>query len=252
MSAESLIESVLFGHEKGAFTGAIDVHQGYFERAEGGTLFLDEVDSLSLAAQTRLLRVLQEGELERVGGKKMLSVDLRIISATNQNLQTLVKQNLFRNDLYYRINVVELNIPPLAERPEDLPYLVQLILQRLNKKHNRNVESVSRKVMQKIHTYPWLGNVRELENMLERSILFTIGKEMTELNLPISIETKNINEWKELKEIAISKAEHAFLDDSLKRNNGDIKKVADEMGVTTRAVYGKLRKYNLHLTAYKV
>jgi two-component system response regulator HydG len=249
---ESLIESVLFGHEKGAFTGAIDVHQGYFERAEGGTLFLDEVDSLSLAAQTRLLRVLQEGELERVGGKKMLSVDLRIISATNQNLQTLVKQNLFRNDLYYRINVVELNIPPLAERPEDLPYLVQLILQRLNKKHNRNVESVSRKVMQKIHTYPWLGNVRELENMLERSILLTIGKEMTELNLPISIETKNINEWKELKEIAISKAEHAFLDDSLKRNNGDIKKVADEMGVTTRAVYGKLRKYNLHLTAYKV
>jgi two-component system response regulator HydG len=106
--------------------------------------------------------------------------------------------------------------------------------------------------MQKIHTYPWLGNVRELENMLERSILFTIGKEMTELNLPISIETKNINEWKELKEIAISKAEHAFLDESLKRNNGDIKKVADEMGVTTRAVYGKLRKYNLHLTAYKV
>lgn len=114
----SLIESVLFGHEKGAFTGAIDAHQGYFERAERGTLFLDEVDSLSLAAQTRLLRVLQEGELERVGGKKMLSVDLRIISATNQNLQTLVKQNLFRNDLYYRINVVELNIPPLAERPK--------------------------------------------------------------------------------------------------------------------------------------
>ena len=249
---ETLIESVLFGHEKGAFTGAIDVHHGYFERAEGGTLFLDEIDSLSLAAQTRLLRVLQEGEMERVGGKKMLSVDLRIISATNQNLETLVKQNLFRNDLYYRINVVELHVPPLAERPEDLPYLVQLILKRLNKKHNRNVESVSRKVMQKIHAYPWLGNVRELENMLERSILFTLGKEMTELNLPNLIETKNTSEWKEVRENAISKVEHAFLDESLKRNKGDIKKVANEMGVTTRAIYGKLKKYSIHLTSYKI
>ena len=114
---EALIESALFGHEKGAFTGAIEVHQGYFERAEGGTLFLDEVDSLSPAAQTRLLRVIQEGELERVGGKQTLPVDLRIISATNQQLEDLVQQGLFRNDLYYRINVVRLNIPPLAERP---------------------------------------------------------------------------------------------------------------------------------------
>ena len=153
---------MLFGHEKGAFTGAIEVHQGYFERAEGGTLFLDEVDSLSPAAQTRLLRVIQEGELERVGGKQTLSVDLRIISATNSNLEELVKRGLFRNDLYYRINVVRLNIPPLAERPEDLPYLVQLIVQRLSKKHNKSVESVSSEVMKKIRAYPWPGNVREL------------------------------------------------------------------------------------------
>jgi two-component system response regulator HydG len=249
---ESLIESVLFGHEKGAFTGAIDIHQGYFERAEGGTLFLDEVDSLSLAAQTRLLRVLQEGELERVGGKKMLSTDVRIISATNQDLEMLVNKGDFRNDLYYRINVVQLPIPPLAERPEDLPYLVQLILQRLNKKHNRNVESVSRKVMQKIRTYPWPGNVRELENILERSILFTKGKEMSELNLPILTDTKQANDWKALKEQVISKAEHAFLDESLKRNQGNIKKVAEEMDISTRAVYGKLKKYQIQLSAYKI
>lgn len=132
---ESLIETALFGHEKGAFTGAVEVHQGFCERAQGGTLFLDEVDSLSPAAQTRLLRVLQEGELERVGGKQTLLVDVRIVSATNQNLEQLVAQGRFRSDLYYRINVVSLVIPPLAERPEDFPYLVQLILQRLNKKY---------------------------------------------------------------------------------------------------------------------
>lgn len=134
--AESLLESALFGHEKGAFTGAVEVHQGYFERAEGGTLFLDEVDSLSPAAQTRLLRVLQEGELERVGGTQTVQVNVRIISATNVKLQDKVEQGLFRNDLYYRINVVALEIPALTERPEDLPALVNLILQRMSKKHN--------------------------------------------------------------------------------------------------------------------
>ena len=190
----------MFGHEKGAFTGAVEVHQGYFERAEGGTLFLDEVDSLSPSAQTRLLRVLQEGELERVGGKQTLSVTVRIISATNNNLEELVKQGLFRNDLYYRINVVRLIIPPLAERPEDLPYLVQLIVQRLSKKHNKAVESVSREVMQKIRAYAWPGNVRELENILERSLLFAKGKEITELDLELPANTNNSDGWRGVKE----------------------------------------------------
>jgi two-component system response regulator HydG len=248
---ESLIESALFGHEKGAFTGAIEVHQGYFERAEGGTLFLDEVDSLSPAAQTRLLRVIQEGELERVGGKQTLTVDLRIISATNQNLENLVQQGLFRNDLYYRINVVRLNIPPLAERPEDLPYLVQLIIQRLNKKYNKTVESVSREVMQKIRSYPWPGNVRELENILERSILFAQGKEMTELDLELPSNTKSLEQWKDTKEQAITFVEQAFLENVLKRHHGDIKKIAKNMGITTRAVYGKLKKYGIKLNDYR-
>jgi len=248
---ESLIESALFGHEKGAFTGAIEVHQGYFERAEGGTLFLDEVDTLSPAAQTRLLRVLQEGELERVGGKQTLSVDLRIISATNNNLEELVKQGLFRNDLYYRINVVRLSIPPLAERPEDLPYLVQMIVQHLSKKYNKAVESVSREVMQKIRAYSWPGNVRELENILERSILFTTGKEMTELDLQLSAKPINTEEWKDIKELAIAKAEHPFLESTLKRHMGDIKKVAGDMGITSRAVYTKLKKHGINLADYR-
>ncbi len=248
---ESLIESVLFGHEKGAFTGAIEVHQGYFERAEGGTLFLDEVDSLSPAAQTRLLRVIQEGELERVGGKQTLPVDLRIISATNSNLEELVKQSLFRNDLYYRINVVRLNIPPLAERPEDLPYLVQLIVQRLNKKHNKAVESVSREVMQKIRAYPWLGNVRELENILERSLLFTSGTVMNELDLESPANTNKVDDWKGLKENTAAKVELSFLESALKQHQGDIKKVAENMGITSRAVYNKLKKYEIKLADYR-
>jgi two-component system response regulator HydG len=248
---ESLIESALFGHEKGAFTGAIEVHQGYFERAEGGTLFLDEVDTLSPAAQTRLLRVLQEGELERVGGKQTLAVDLRIISATNSNLEELVKQGLFRNDLYYRVNVIRLNIPPLAERPEDLPYLVQLIVQRLSKKYNKAVESVNREVMQKIRAYSWPGNVRELENILERSILFTTGKKMTQLDLPLQTKTKNLQEWKDIKEQVLANAEQSFLEDALKQNQGDIKSVAEVMGMTTRAVYTKLKKYGINLADYR-
>lgn len=249
---ESLIESALFGHEKGAFTGAIEVHQGYFERADGGTLFLDEIDALSPAAQTRLLRVIQEGELERVGGKQTLAVDVRIISATNQNLESLVKQDLFRNDLYYRINVVRLSIPPLAERPEDLPYLVQLIIQRLNKRYNREVESVSREVMRKIRAYHWPGNVRELENILERSILFASGKEMTELDLELPDKAKSVVEWKGVKEHTLAKIEQSFLEAALKQNHGNIKRVSEDMGITSRAVYAKLKKYQMNLADFRI
>lgn len=248
---ESLIESALFGHEKGAFTGAIEVHQGYFERAEGGTLFLDEVDTLSPAAQTRLLRVLQEGELERVGGKQTLPVNVRIISATNQNLEALAKQGPFRKDLYFRLNVIRLSIPPLCERPEDLPFLVQHIIRRLNKKYNKQVESVSREVMQQIRRYAWPGNVRELENILERSILFTQGQEMTVLDLELPAPTPYLENWKDIKEQAISNVEQAYLENALKQHHGDIKKIAVDMGISTRAVYGKLQKYGIKSTDYR-
>ena len=248
---ESLIESVLFGHEKGAFTGAIEVHQGFFERAEGGTLFLDEVDSLSPAAQTRLLRVIQEGELERVGGKQTIQVDLRIISATNVNLQNKVEQSLFRKDLYYRINVVELKIPALTERPEDLPALVHLILQRMSQKHHKSVESVSREIMQQIRAYHWPGNVRELENTLERSLLFTKGTELTTLKLDSSEPKTNTINWKQQKEQAIADVEQAFLQASLQQYQSDIKKIAACMEISTRAVYNKLQKYQINPDKYR-
>jgi two-component system response regulator HydG len=243
---EGLIESVLFGHEKGAFTGAVEVHQGYFERAEGGTLFLDEVDSLSPAAQTRLLRVIQEGELERVGAKQTLSVDVRIVSATNRQLEDRVETGGFRQDLYYRLNVVRLNVPPLAERQEDLPYLVQTIIQRLSKKYNKNVESVSREVMQTIRAYTWPGNVRELENVLERSLLFVKGKQMTELDLDAAHTSKYIDDWKTVRENALANVEKSYLESVLRRYNGDIKQVAEHMDMTSRAIYLKLSKYQLN------
>ena len=248
---ETLIESALFGHEKGAFTGAIEVHQGFFERADGGTLFLDEVDSLSPAVQTRLLRVLQEGELERVGGKQTLSVNVRIISATNQNLENLIEQKQFRKDLFYRINVINLFIPPLAERPEDLPYLVHLILQRLNKKYNKQIESVNRDIMQKIRHYPWPGNVRELENALERALLFSQGDEITQMDFNLPVEKKMAADWAEIKEVILTDAEQNFIKNVLSQFQGDVKKVAKSMGISTRAVYNKLQKYQINASSYR-
>ncbi|MDD4915522.1 MAG: sigma 54-interacting transcriptional regulator [Methylococcales bacterium] len=248
---ESLIESALFGHEKGAFTGAVEVHQGFFERAEQGTLFLDEVDALSPAAQTRLLRVLQEGEMERVGGKHTLSVDVRIVSASNRQLEQHVEQGLFRQDLYYRLNVVRLWIPPLAQRPEDLPHLVQLILKRLNEKYGRNVQTVSREVMGQIRAYPWPGNVRELENTLERSVLFCKGGELVQLELDQEQLARAETDWRKHKQRILDDAEQHFLKQSLQACRGDVGQVAAAMSLTPRAVYGKLKKYAISAGHYK-
>ncbi len=248
---ESLIESALFGHEKGAFTGAIEVHQGFFERAEGGTLFLDEVDALSPAAQTRLLRVLQEGEMERVGGKHTLSVDVRIVSASNRQLEQHIEQGSFRQDLFYRLNVVRLWIPPLAQRPEDLPNLVQLILKRLNDKYGKNVQSVSREVMGQIRTYAWPGNVRELENTLERGVLFCKGCELTQLELDQKLVTRIGKDWSSHKQQILADAEQVFLKQAMQTYCGDVKQVATAMELTPRAIYGKLKKYNISSSQFR-
>ncbi|MGR9046259.1 MAG: sigma 54-interacting transcriptional regulator [Gammaproteobacteria bacterium] len=248
---DTLIETALFGHEKGAFTGAVEIHQGFFERADGGTLFLDEVDSLSPAAQTRLLRVIQEGELERVGGKQTIEVDVRLVSATNQNLEKLVEQGRFRNDLYYRINVVQLQIPSLSERLEDFPYLVQVILKRLSKKYNKEVVSVSREVMQQIRQYTWPGNVRELENVLERAVLFAGGEEITQLESGLVCAAPPGEAWKDVKDTVLANAELAFLRDALRRHHGDVKKVAELMVLTPRAVYGKLKKHQIDVRQFR-
>jgi len=242
---EGIVESVLFGHEKGAFTGAVEVHRGYFERADGGTLFLDEVDALTPAIQTRLLRVIQEGEMERVGGHKTLMVDTRIISATNCDLEKAVAEGRFRQDLYYRLNVVRIAIPPLRQRPDDLPHLVGLILGRLSSRYGKSVNSVSPEVMGRLLAYTWPGNVRELENTLEKAVLFAQPPEITEIPLPDLEPAVGRQSWKELRRQTLDRLEQSYLEQALRCAKGNVNAVAESMELTPRAVYLKLSTYGM-------
>ncbi len=176
---ETIIESELFGHEKGAFTDARYTKKGKFEVADGGTLFLDEIGSMSLRMQTKLLRVLQQKEFERVGGIKTIRVDVRVISATSGDLMKQIKDGHFREDLYYRLNVVPIYIPPLRDRKEDIPLLANFFLRKHASKLGKKVESISRDAMDLMTSYDWPGNVRELENVIERAVIFTTGNAMT-------------------------------------------------------------------------
>ncbi len=169
----NLLESELFGHEKGAFTGATERRRGRFELANKGTLFLDEIGELSSDAQSKLLRVLQEREFERVGGSKTIKVDIRVIAATNQDLLTMVEQGKFRMDLYYRLNVFPIVIPALRERIEDMPLLCHSIVKQLNQKLNKDIQSISKKGLAKLSEYHWPGNIRELQNILEREVILS-------------------------------------------------------------------------------
>jgi formate hydrogenlyase transcriptional activator len=171
----SLLESELFGHVKGAFTGAIDRRVGRFELADGGTLFLDEIGELPLDTQVKLLRVLQEQEFEPVGSSKTLRVDVRIIAATNRNLAEEVRAGRFRSDLFFRLNVVPLTVPPLRERPADVPLLVTYFLSRFAKKFGRKIDGVSRETMDRLTRYSWPGNIRELQNIVERAVVLSTG-----------------------------------------------------------------------------
>jgi transcriptional regulator with GAF, ATPase, and Fis domain len=168
---EDLLESELFGHEKGSFTGAIKTRIGRFELANGGTIFLDEIGDMSPTLQVKLLRVLQEQEFERVGGMRTLKVDVRVIAATHRDLEKAVESNRFREDLYYRLNVIPISIPPLRERKSDIPLLINHFLSKCNRIKNRNVEGFSDKAMECLREYSWPGNVRELENIVERVVI---------------------------------------------------------------------------------
>jgi DNA-binding NtrC family response regulator len=248
---ESLVESVLFGHEKGAFTGAVEIHRGYFERADGGTLFLDEVDALAPAVQVRLLRVLQEGELERVGGHRNLAVDVRIVAATNCDLERAVAEGAFRKDLYYRINVVKLAIPPLAERVEDIPRLVDLILKRLAARYRKAIRGVTPELMARLLAYSWPGNVRELENTLERAILFAQGPELADAELGMETSPPAEQGFKAIRKQVLDRLEKDYLERALRRFRGDIQQVAEAMALTPRAVYLKLSEFGLEPSNYR-
>lgn len=184
---DNLIESELFGHEKGAFTGATNQRRGKFELCDGGTLFLDEIGDMSLTTQTKILRALQEGEIQRVGGSDTIKVDVRLIAATNKDLETMVREKTFREDLYYRLNVVRIKLPSLRERLNDVPELVNFILQRLSRDGKSRVKHVSSEAMETLRTYPWPGNVRELENVVQRSAVVAQGETILVKDLPVEI-----------------------------------------------------------------
>ncbi len=250
---ETLIESELFGHEKGAFTDAIRTKKGLFEEADGGTLFLDEIGELSLTTQAKILRFLEEKEFNRVGGSKMIKVDVRLITATNKDLTQLIKRGEFREDLYYRINVVPILIPPLRERREDIPLLVDHFIKKFNEENNKNVKGVQPEALELMMNYEWPGNVRELENLMERVIALTSNEYIQPKELPFSLV--NISKTNGLKESILSgqipflKAEEEFerevILDALKRSNNVQSHAAAILGISRRILKYKMDKLGI-------
>jgi len=246
-----LVESELFGHEQGAFTDAKRQRHGRFELADGGTLFLDEVDSLSPKAQVSLLRVLQEGCFERVGGHQRIACDVRVIAASNRDLSQLVEQGEFRKDLFFRLNVVPLHIPPLRERPDDIAPLVRMLMARFAERYHSTVKEVSPQAMRCLQQHPWPGNIRELENVLERSFLFAEGALVDKVSFdlvpqPVPSTDSDID-LKQLKKQAADEVERRILQASLDENAGDVRAVADSLQLTPRAVYQKMNYHGFAL-----
>jgi two-component system NtrC family response regulator len=256
--ADNLLESELFGHEKGSFTGAIRQKIGKFELADQGTLFLDELGNISPAMQIKLLRVLQEMRFERVGGNQVIEADVRIIAATNDDLEKAVEEDRFREDLYYRVNVIPIMLPPLRERKEDIPLLARHFIEK--RSHGR-VTEISDEAIQSLMSYDWPGNVRELENIIERSVILSSGSTLTQIDLPTKTYRKSddpsllhFNEdlpLDQVREEAIDLVEKEYMKRVLARYHGSIKRVAEHTGLTTRSIHGKMKKFGLRKEDYK-
>jgi len=255
---ESLLESELFGHEKGSFTGAIAKRIGKFEQAHKGTIFLDEIGEMSKATQSKILRVLQEKRFERVGGTQSVSVNVRVISATNKDLEEEVKNGNFREDLFYRISVYPITLPPLRERKDDIPELVAYFLEKFNKKLRRKVKSISDRALEYLINYHWPGNVRELENVMERSILNCTGNTLLPEHLPITLVAYDNRSFGDSMRVDFHRAialardipsweevEREICRLALKLSNANISVAASRLGIGRTTLYRKLKKYNL-------
>ncbi|MFA6448095.1 MAG: sigma-54 dependent transcriptional regulator [bacterium] len=256
--AENLLESELFGHVKGAFTGAHRDKEGYFEAADGGTIFLDEIAEFSPHLQTRLLRVLQEGEFSRVGDNRTVKVHVRVIAATNRNLEQAVRQGKFREDLYYRLNVIHLVVPPLRKRLEDIPDLVTHFIAQFNEKFSKNVDGISPEALSVFAYYNWPGNVRELENHMERNIIFcddrTIHPRHLQEPLKSLVETgvtsegiKDLAErtYKDAKNLVVKKFNKDYFTELLNRSGSNISEASRKSGIERSCFYRMLKKYDI-------
>ncbi len=244
---ETLIESELFGHVRGAFTGASSAKRGLFEEAEGGSLFLDEVGNLNLSMQSKLLRFLQEHEIKRVGGTESIKVDVRIIAATNQPLEPLVKSGKFREDLFDRLNVVAITLPPLRERKEDIPFLASHFLQKFSEENHKNISHLSPEALEILIRYSWPGNVRELEHTIERAVIFSIHPMILPEDLPkkISEETGGPEILIPEKPLSLRELEKRYILKVLQETGGNKKKASEILGIDRVTLYRILEKEGL-------
>lgn len=254
---ETLLESELFGYEKGAFTGATSSRAGLLDAAAGGTLFLDEIGDLSTNLQAKLLRVLQERQYRRVGGHHLVEVDVRLLSATNRNLEEMLRQGSFREDLFYRLNVVSIHLPPLRERLADIAPLAQLFLNECPESARKEVQGISSAALMILQNYPWPGNVRELKNAICRAVSLTESNQITPLDLPPEVldaagsYRRPAGRFREAKKQIVDQFERAYLEQLLADTGGNISQAARHAGMKRSALHRLLRKHNLRSTEFR-
>ena len=240
---ENLIESELFGHERGAFTGATAMRKGRFELAHGGTLFLDEIGNLSLPMQSKLLTAIEKRQISRLGATDIIPIDVRLISATNVNIRQLVEEGNFRQDLLYRINTIEIAIPPLRERGEDVLLLADYFLQRYTHKYKKEINGLSREAKQKLMRYHWPGNVRELQHAIERAIILSDSPLLKPANFMLQSQPEKRVNTDEI--LNLEQLERNAIERAMKRSEGNLSRAAEYLGITRYALYRKLEKLGL-------
>lgn len=254
--SETLLESELFGHEKGAFTGAEKRREGLFSQANSGTIFLDEIGEISPTMQVKLLRVIQEREFQRVGGNQKVRVDVRIVAATNKDLREEVKAGRFRQDLFFRLNVVTLTIPPLRARMEDVPLLASSFLERFAARNQKNVKGFTPGAMDRMMKYSWPGNVRELENAIERSVVLLVGEYITERELPPSMTedctNTEQNNYQALSGLSLEDAEKLVIAETMRDCGGNKTEAAKRLGITRKTLLAKMIRYEMINAAEKI
>ncbi|MFQ5687570.1 MAG: sigma-54 interaction domain-containing protein [Candidatus Scalindua sp.] len=259
---ETLLESELFGHVKGSFTGAIRDKKGKFELADKGTIFLDEIGELSTLTQVKLLRVIQERQIERVGGEKSIDVDIRIIAATNQDLLELIEKGKFRKDLFYRLNIISIRLPSLKERTDDIPLLVDHFIEKFNKRFKKNISGISSSVLRRLMSYSWPGNIRELEGVIEKAVLLEESDTIENIELftphsdnqhllpqPLNPEP-DISSYENMQEY-IDSIEKEYFIKVFKRHKGKISDIAESTGLNRRTILNKMKKFSIEKNVFK-
>jgi Nif-specific regulatory protein len=247
---ESLIESALFGHEKGAFTGAVSQRRGYFEQADCGTIFLDEIGEMPLSVQSKFLRVLQEREFERIGGSETIKINIRIIAATNSDLTQCIREGKFREDLFYRLSVFPLIVPPLRERKTDIMLLADHFAEKFSALHNKKIHHISSSAVNLMTSYAWPGNVRELENCIERAVILSTGGSIHSYHLPPNLqqEQKGQPHKRQTLKDAVESVERELISAELRWTKGNVSRAAQNLGISERVMGLRVLKYGLKTT----